>query len=251
MFKKNKIWLVFLIIAGLFLIIKMYKMNEDKLIASNSFSFLLLDGDYKHRIKKEYLKDINNRDYRKIDILIADMLKQLDSVDEDEKSNYKDYYNTYEQVLSYEKNISSHKQLATNILEELSESIRENNVTDEKVNPFIDYLIFKEYSLYFKSYWFCMPYLRFSDKLFSDNNIDINKLLNTGNNESQRIKLYDDTEENEEDELQYYALSEEQIDYLLEKLKNGKEETNEEFFVLYNALLKCKAKDFILLYSRI
>lgn len=249
MFKKYKIWLCFLIIISLFLIIKKYKMNEDKLIVSNDFSFLLLDGDYKDRVEKEYLKDINSKDYRKVDVLIADMLKELDSVDEDEKSKYKDYYNAYEQVLSYENNLLSHKQLATNILEQLSQSIKRKDVSSEEVNPFVDYLIFKKYSLYFKSYWFCMPYLRFSDKLFSDNNIDIHKLLNIEKNESQRIKLYDDTEDNE-DELQYYSLNEEQVDYLLEKLKNGKEETSEEFFVLYNALLKCKTKDFILLYTK-
>jgi hypothetical protein len=252
MLKRYKFWVVLLAIASLFVIFKMCKMDKDKLITSNDYNFLLLDIDFNEKIKKEYLSKIKNKNYDNIDILVSEMTKELEEVNIDEKSKYRDYYENYEQILSYEKHLLSYKQLATNSLSSLRKSINERNVNDEDINPFLDYLIFKKYSLYFRSHWYCMPYLKFSDKLFLENKIDIEEVLNLEKNESQIINLFDADNNftNYEYEHQYYSVNDKQIDFLLKKLKNGKQDTSQEFYVLYNALLKCKTKDFILIYTK-
>lgn len=251
--KKNIKKKPFFLTIILSLLLNSCNMNKEKLSIENSYYFLLLDKNYNKGIKEGFVQDFNDKNFVNISISLNEMLSEIDKVDNSRQNKYKSYYETYEQILSFNEYLSNRKELARNVLNNLKNKIEKKKVEEEDFLPFLEYFIFREYSLYFKSEWYCLPYLRFSDALLYENKINFDEIFNI-EKELYKVNAFDFFERTntgyDNDEYQNFLIvNNEQASFILELMKTGKEETNDEFYLMYNTLQKTKNNDYILLYT--
>jgi hypothetical protein len=98
-----------------------------------------------------------------------------------------------------------------------------------------------------------LPYLRFSDALLYENKINFDEIFNI-EKELYKVNAFDFFERTntgyDNDEYQnFLKVNNEQASFILELMKTGKEETSNEFYLMYNTLQKTKNNDYILLYT--
>lgn len=247
---KQKSFFLIIIIG---LLLNSCNMNEEKLSINNDYYFLLLDNNYSENIKTGFVKDFNEKRFEKVNVSLNRMLSELNNSEHLKQNKYRDYYETYEQILTYDEYLSSRKELAKNVLTNLKDKIEKNDVNEDDFLPFLEYYIFREYSLYFKSDWYCLPYLRFSDKLIGENNIDFSKIFDI-ENELIKVNAFDFFEKTntgyDNDEYQnFIKVNVEQADMILKLMISGGEETNNEFYLFYHTLQRAKNNEYTLLYT--
>lgn len=228
-------------------------MDNKKLSTENSYYFLLLDESYSSEIKEGFVRDFNDKDFSNVKITINQMLTEIEENDSTKEEDYRSYYIKYDQIMSFDEHLSTRKELARNVLNNLLDKIERNKVEEEDFLPFLEYVIHREYSLNFRSVWYCMPYLRFSDALLDENKIKLFKVFNK-DNESYKANAFDFLERTNTvyDNTEYQSfikVNKEQANTILNLMKGGAKETDDEFYLLYNIMQKIKNNDCTLVYT--
>ncbi len=220
--------------------------TPERPIMDSRYNYLLLNKDYKEDLN-QILFEFANKDYQNLNFYIDNLLTDLEQINPHAKSDYFKYYNQYNQVLLFEVFLNSHKNLAFRILQGLKNKIQSKTITQTDLLPFLNYIIFKKHSCYFRKYWFCLPYLRYSNNLYEKNKVDIDSYLSFDNNFNNIYQLLPNPYVNEEEI--FFSIDKRMAEKILNNMPIIANTPDIEEYSFNNILMKSKTEEYLLVYT--